>query len=57
MIVYHDPLLELSRAELIEQVSHRTGLTPSQVASLIGCELEIDYILDYLNAVFSNRMN
>jgi len=57
MIFYHDPILQLSRAELIEQVSYRTGLTPSQVASLIDCELEVDYILEYLNAVFSNRMN
>lgn len=57
MIVYHDPLLLLSRAELIEQVSWRTGLTHSQVASLIDCELEVDYILEYLSAVFSNRMN
>lgn len=57
MIFNHDPIVELSRAELIEQVSYRTGLTPSQVASLIDCELEVDYILEYLNAVFSNRMN
>jgi hypothetical protein len=57
MIFYHDPIMQLSQSELIEQVSYRTGLTPSQVASLIDCELDINHILEYLNAVVSNRTN
>jgi hypothetical protein len=57
MILYHDPILHLSQSELIEQVSYRTGFTPSQVASLIDCELDIKHVLEYLTAVVSNRMN
>lgn len=57
MIFLHDSVLHLTQSELIEQVSHRTGFTPSQVASLIDCELEIKYVLEYLTAVVSNRMN
>ena len=57
MILLHDPILHLTQSELIEQVSYRTGFTPSQVASLIDCELDIKYVLEYLNAVVSNRMN
>ncbi len=57
MILYHDPILHLSQSELIEQVSYRTGFTASQVASLIDCELDIKHVLEYLNAVVSNRMN
>jgi len=57
MIFYHDPVMNLSQSELIEQVSYRTGLSPSQVVSLIDCDLEVQYLLDYLSAVVSNRMN
>ncbi len=57
MIFLHDPILHLTPAELIEQVSYRTGFTATQVASLIDCELDIKYVLEYLNAVVSNRMN
>jgi len=57
MIFYQDPVMQLSQSELIEQVSYRTGLTPSQVATLIDCELEIHHVLEYLTAVVSNRMN
>ena len=57
MIFLHDPILNLTQSELIEQVSYRTGFTTAQVASLIDCELEIKYLLEYLTAVLSNRMN
>lgn len=57
MIFLQDPILQLSQSELIEQVSYRTGLTPSQVATLIDCELDILHLIQYLNAVVSNRMN
>ncbi len=57
MIFYQDPVMQLSQSELIEQVSYRTGLTPSQVATLIDCELDIQHVLEYLTAVVSNRMN
>ena len=57
MTFLQDPILHLSQSELIEQVSYRTGFTPSQVASLIDCELDIKYVLEYLTAVVSNRMN
>jgi len=57
MILYQDPVMQLSQSELIEQVSYRTGLTTSQVATLIDSELEIQHVLEYLTAVVSNRMN
>ncbi len=57
MILYPDPVMQLSQSELIEQVSYRTGLTPSQVATLIDSELEIQHVLEFLTAVVSNRMN
>jgi hypothetical protein len=57
MIYFHDPIMQLSQSELIEQVSYRTGFTPSQVASMIDCELDIHHLLEYLTAVVSNRMN
>ena len=57
MVFLHDPILNLTPAELIEQVSYRTGFSASQVASLIDCELDIKYVLEYLTAVLSNRMN
>ena len=57
MNFYHDAILQLSQSELIEQVSYRTGLTTSQVATLIDSELDIRHILDYLTAVVSDRMN
>lgn len=57
MIYYQDPIMNLSESELIEQVSCRTGLSPSQVVSLIDCDLEIQHLLDYVSAVVSKRMN
>ena len=57
MVFLHDPILNLTQAELIEQVSYRTGLSAGQVASLIDCELEIKYVLEYITAVLSDRMN
>jgi hypothetical protein len=57
MVFLHDPILHLTQTELIEQVSYRTGFSTTQVASLIDCELDIKYVLEYLNAVLSNRMN
>jgi len=57
MVFLHDPILNLTQAELIEQVSYRTGLSAGQVASLIDCELEIKYVLEYITAGLSDRMN
>ncbi len=57
MIVYHDPLMHLALSELIDEVSSRTGLTPSQIDSLIDCELDVKHLLEYINAVVSDRMN
>lgn len=57
MIFLHDPILNLTQTELIEQVSYRTGFSAAQVASLIDSELDITHVLEYLTAVLSNRMN
>lgn len=57
MIFYHDPISQLTPTELIEQVSYRTGLTASQVASLVESDLDINHILAFLTAVVSDRMN
>jgi len=57
MILLQDPISHLSQAELIEQLSYRTGFTTSDVTRMIDCELEIQHLLEYVTAVVSDQMN
>lgn len=46
-----------SLSRLIEQASAETGFTPADIAAMINSELDIEYLLDYITAVVSKRMN
>jgi hypothetical protein len=46
-----------SLAELLEEISYRTGFTPAQVNALLDCELDTEFLPNYITAVLSNRMN
>jgi len=41
----------------LEQAAARLGLTPAEVETMLDSELDLDYLLDYVTAVVSNRMN
>ena len=43
--------------QLIERASANTGFTPAEIVSLVDCELETNYVLEYITAVMSKRMN
>jgi hypothetical protein len=56
MIFYcEDP--HSSLAEMLDEVSFKTGLTPAQINTLIDCELDTEFLLQYLTAILSNRIN
>lgn len=44
-------------AEALEMAAARIGLTPDEMADLLESGLEIDHLLDYIQAVVSQRMN
>ena len=44
-------------AKLMEEASARTGFTLSEIEALVDSELDTPYLLEYLSAVLSNRMN
>jgi hypothetical protein len=46
-----------SVAQLLEEAAARTGFTRAQIEVLLDSELETTYLLDYITAVVSNRMN
>jgi hypothetical protein len=41
----------------LEQAAARLGLTPAEVETMLDSDLDLDYLLDYVTAVVSNRMN
>jgi len=43
--------------QLLQQAALRSGFTPAQIATLVDCDLETPYLLEYITAVMSNRMN
>jgi hypothetical protein len=52
-----DPGPVHNMAQLIQRASATTGFTPAEIVSLVDCELETNYVLDYITAVMSKRMN
>jgi hypothetical protein len=52
-----DPGPVHNMAQLIQRASATTGFTPAEIVSLVDCELETNYVLDYITAVISKRMN
>jgi hypothetical protein len=47
----------LSAAEALEMAAARIGLSPKQLVDLLESGLEIDHLVDYIDAVVSHRMN
>jgi hypothetical protein len=43
-------------AELLE-ASARTGFSLEEIEALVNSDLELQYLLDYITAVISKRMN
>lgn len=43
--------------QLMEEASTRTGLTLAEIEALVNSELETPYLLDYLTALLTHRMN
>jgi|HubBroStandDraft_5_1064220.scaffolds.fasta_scaffold2412763_1 hypothetical protein len=41
----------------VEEAAARLGLTPAEVEIILDSELDLDYLLEYVTAVVSNRMN
>ena len=57
VIFDQDPMPMQHMAQLIERASATTGFTPAEIVSLVDCELETNYVLEYITAVMSKRMN
>ncbi len=44
-------------SELMQRASAKTGFTIAQIKDLVDSDLETEYLLDYISAVMSKRMN
>jgi predicted DsbA family dithiol-disulfide isomerase len=44
-------------SDLLQEAAARTGFNASEMQQLLESELNIDYLLSYITAVVSNRMN
>lgn len=44
-------------AELLQETAARTGFTATEMQALLESELSTDYLLEYITAYMSNRMN
>jgi hypothetical protein len=43
--------------ELMEEATAKTGFTVTDIEALVNSELETRYLLEYITAVLTNRMN
>jgi len=43
--------------ELLERAAARTGFSTLEMQELLECELEMEQLLTYIDAVVTNRMN
>ena len=57
MIFDQDPMPTQNMSQLIERASETTGFTPAEIVSLVDCELETNYLLEYITAVMLKQMN
>jgi hypothetical protein len=48
---------QYSLNHLIQQAAARTGFSPTDIATLVNSDLNIDHLLEYISAVMSDRMN
>jgi len=57
MRFYSDQLQNGSMAELLQEAAARTGLSTSEMENLLESELTVSQLIDYIDAVVSDRMN
>lgn len=57
MRIYTDHLPYGSMAELLQEAAARTGFSPSEMEDLLESELTVGQLIDYIDAVVSQRMN
>jgi hypothetical protein len=57
MRIYADHLPYGSMAELLQEAAARTGFSPSEMEDLLESELTVGQLIDYIDAVVSQRMN
>jgi hypothetical protein len=57
MLFDRDHSQMMQEMNILEQAAARTGFSVSDIKALVDCELETGYVLDYISAVVSNRMN
>jgi hypothetical protein len=57
MRLYSDPLTYVSMAELLQEAAARTGFSTSDMENLLESELTVAQLIDYIDAVVSQRMN
>ena len=44
-------------SHMIERASAETGFSAKDIAAMVDSDLEMGHLLEYINAVMSNRMN
>ena len=52
---HHMPLVQT--VQQLGEVSSRAGLTEDQVVNLLAAGLEVEHVLEYVNAVLSHRVH
>jgi hypothetical protein len=57
MRVYSDRITYISMAELLQEAAARTGFSTSEMEDLLDSELTVPQLVDYIDAVVSQRMN
>lgn len=57
MDMYSDRSADFEMIKLLQAASHMLGLPVADVEALINSDLETDYLVVYINAMMSDRMN
>jgi hypothetical protein len=57
MKFYSDQTPTTQVRELLDQAVFITGFSRDDIEEMVDSELETSYLLEYINAVLSNRMN
>ncbi len=57
MRLYSDRISYNSMAELLQEAAARTGFSTSDMENLLDSELTVAQLIDYIEAVVSERMN
>lgn len=57
MRLYSDRISYISMAELLQEAAARTGFSTSDMEDILDSELTVSQLIDYIDAVVSQRMN